>query len=235
LQNNVRFYLLAGTQHGPGPFPPVAVSASSNGQLASNPLDYWWHMRALLAALTEWVVDDIEPPASAHPTLRNSTLVRPDQVNFPDIPGAHTLANISAGYRTENPLLENQDGAGAALPLLVPQVDQNGNDMSGLLHPELTVPLATYTGWNFNNPERGDPDLLFPLAGSYIAFAPTREARESLNDPRLSIEERYTDKQDFLDKISIATQESIDARYILTSDKAGVIERASQHWDLLME
>jgi len=232
LPENVRFYFLAATQHGPGPFPPAAPG---NGQLSNNPLDYWWHMRALLAALTDWVRDDIAPPASAHPTLRDNTLVRPDQVNFPDISGVHSLANVSARNRADNPLLENQGGAGAALPLLVPQVDQNGNDMSGLLHPELTVPLATYTGWNFNNPERGDPDLLFPLAGSYIAFAPTREAREASNDPRLSIEERYSDKQDFLEKISNATQESIDARYILASDKAGIIERASQHWDLLMD
>jgi len=95
--------------------------------------------------------------------------------------------------------------------------------------------LATYTGWNFNNPGIGDPDQLFPLAGSYIAFAPNREARESTNDPRLSIEERYINKQDFLDKISIATQESIDARYILASDKNDVMERASQHWDFLRD
>lgn len=232
LPENVRFYFLAATQHGPAPFPP---EGPGNGQLSNNPLDYWWHMRALLVALTDWVTNDVAPPASAHPTLADSSLVRPDQVNFPAIPGVHTLANLDAGYRADNPLLENQGGAGAALPLLVPQVDQNGNDMSGLLHPELKVPLATYTGWNFSNPERGDPDRLFPLAGSYIAFAPTREARESLNDPRPSIEERYTGKQDFINKISIATQESIDARYILASDKAGIIERASQHWDLLMD
>ncbi len=232
LPENVRFYFLAGTQHGPAPFPP---EGPGNGQLSNNPLDYWWHMRALLVALTDWVTNDLAPPASAHPALADSTLVRPDQVNFPAIPGVHTLANLDAGYRADNPLLENQGGAGAALPLLVPQVDQNGNDMSGLLHPELKVPLATYTGWNFSNPERGDPDRLFPLAGSYIAFAPTREARESLNDPRPSIEERYTGKQDFINKITIATQESIDVRYILASDKAGIIERASQHWDLLMD
>jgi hypothetical protein len=232
LPENVRFYFLAGTQHGPGPFPPVEPG---NGQFSNNPLDYWWHMRALLVALTDWVTDDVAPPASAHPKLEDNTLVRPDQVNFPDIPGAHTLANVSARNRADNPLLENQGGAGAALPLLVPQVDQNGNDMSGLLHPELIVPLATYTGWNFNNPGIGGPDQLFPLAGSYIAFAPNREARESTNDPRLSIEERYINKQDFLDKISIATQESIDARYILASDKNDVMERASQHWDFLRD
>ncbi|MBN4059850.1 hypothetical protein JYT80_00765, partial [bacterium AH-315-I11] len=232
LPDNVRFYLLASTQHGPAAFPPAGPG---NGQLSNNPLNYWWHMRALLVALTDWVTDDVEPPASAHPRLGDNTLVRPEQVNFPDIPGVHTLINVNAGTRVANSLLENEGGVGAALPLLVPQVDQNGNDMSGLLHPELIVPLATYTGWNFSSPERGDPDQLFPLAGSYIAFTPNRETRESLNDPRLSIAERYSDKQDFLNQISNVTQEIIEQRYLLAADKGAIIERASQHWDFLME
>ncbi len=31
--------------------------------------------------------------------------------------------------------------------VLVPQVNADGNDVSGIRLPELTVPLGTYTGW----------------------------------------------------------------------------------------
>ena len=41
--DNVRIYLLAGGQHGPGAFPPVQTI----GQQPSNPLDYRWAMKAL--------------------------------------------------------------------------------------------------------------------------------------------------------------------------------------------
>ena len=61
LPDNVRFYFLAGTQHGPGAFPP---SPRESGQEMGNPTDYWWNMRALLTAMKDWVVADIEPPPS---------------------------------------------------------------------------------------------------------------------------------------------------------------------------
>ncbi len=69
-----------------------------------------------------------------------------------------------------NPLLDNQGGPGAELPYLLPQVNADGNGISGLLHPEIIAPLATYTGWNFYHPEKGDADKVVTNAGSYIPF-----------------------------------------------------------------
>ena len=63
--------------------------------------------------------------------------------------------------------------------------------MAGLALPDIEVPLATYTGWNFRSPSIGQPDDLLPLTGGYIPFPVTRAARERDHDPRLSIEERY--------------------------------------------
>ncbi len=71
LPGNVRFYLLASTQHSPVAFPDTfPIAESGNGQFPYNHLNYWWHMRALLSALKDWVVADIVPPASVHPTLK---------------------------------------------------------------------------------------------------------------------------------------------------------------------
>ena len=34
----------------------------------------------------------------------------------------------------------------SAFPILVPQVDNDGNELAGVKMPEIAVPLATYTG-----------------------------------------------------------------------------------------
>src|SRR5690606_31220514 len=122
-----------------------------NGQQLNNPLDYWWNLRALLVALKNWVVDDASPPDSRYPLLADGSLVQLAAIEFPVIPGVSMPANIKAGQRAGNPLLSGNGGLGSPLPLLLPQVDADGNDVAGLRHPELMVPLATYTGWNLTN------------------------------------------------------------------------------------
>jgi len=117
----------------------------------------------------------------------------------------------------------------------VPQVDDDGNETSGILHPEVSVPLATYTGWNFSDPDHGDPDTLVSLAGSYIPFSSTRTQRETRRDPRLAIEERYPSRQNFLTRIEDAGLLLVKERYLLEADLPSIIKRASEHWDLLME
>ena len=96
------------------------------------------------------------------------------------------------------------------------------------------MPLATYTGWNFTNADQGDPDTLVALAGSYVPFATTRRQREATNDPRPSIEERYATRQDFLAQVESAGRELITQRYLLEEDLPSILERAAEHWDLLM-
>ena len=44
---------------------------------------------------------------------------------------------------------------GEAFPVLVPQVDSDGNERDGVHLPEITVPLATYTSWNLRDPSIG--------------------------------------------------------------------------------
>ena len=63
--------------------------------------------------------------------------------------------------------------------MLVPQVDGDGNELAGIQLPDVAVPLATYTGWNFRSPKIGQPTELLPLTGSYIPFPVTRAAREA--------------------------------------------------------
>ena len=229
--DNVRVYFFGGTQHVPGAFPPPP---GSTRQEMANPTDYWWTMRALLTAMKDWVVDGVEPPPSRHPRFADGNLVPPTEVKFPAIPDVRSPRDRTAGTRQPNPWLNDRGGEGAVLPMYVPEVDADGNETSGIRHPEVAVPLATYTGWNFTHPDAGDPDTLVALTGSYIPFSVTRQDRERTNDPRPSIEERYTSREDFLGRVEAAGRALIGQRYLLAEDLSSVLDRAAQHWDLLM-
>ena len=217
---NVRIYLLAGTQHGEGAFPPVAT----RGHQPNNPTPHANVMRALLRALHRWVADDTRPPDSKHPRLSDRTLAHAAQVRFPAVPG------IGDPRRITGPA---QVAAGTVTPLphLVPQVDADGNELAGIRVAELAVPLATTTGWNFRAESVGNPSAIYSLLGSYIPFAQTRAEREAGRDPRPSIDERYRGREDYLEKIRAAAQELIRGGYLLQEDFENVVARASAHWD----
>jgi hypothetical protein len=123
---------------------------------------------------------------------------------------------------------------GWPLPLLVPQVDEDGNERAGIRLPEVAVPLGTYTGWNFRKKEIGSPDELVSLLGASIPFAATRAARESANDPRRSIEERYRSQEEYLAKVEQAADALVKAGYLLVDDEPRILQRATDQWDAIM-
>ena len=228
LPENERVYLLAGSQHGPARFPP---GPARNGQQQENPNAYSYIMRALIVAMDKWMRDGVSPPASQYPRLQDKTLVKASEVQFPAIPGVTSPKNLSPVVRASNSLLK-QDGAGTPLPLLVPQTDKDGNEISGIRLPDIQAPLATYTGWNFRSASLGGTDQLFPLLGSYIPFANTDTQRQK-NDPRATIAERYRSRDMYLEVVTKAGQKLISDRFLLAEDLQALIERAGNHWDLL--
>lgn len=230
LPENVRCYAFAGTQHGPAAFPPKPHAV---GQERANPLDFIWSVRALLPALHRWAKEGIAPPESAYPTFRDGTLVRAAEVAFPAIPGVASPRALTGGGRVANPLLRGA-GEGALLPLLVSQVDADGNERGGIRLPDITVPLATSTGWNFRQPAAGAPETLVALQGSWIPFPPTRAAREKTGDPRRSIEERYASREDYLTRYQAAADAQVKLGYLRAEDLPKIMARAGQQWDLLM-
>ena len=221
---------MAGTQHGSGPFPPT----QGNGQQLLNPTNQSWVLRALLVAMDRWVRDGVSPPASRHPRLDQGTLVDVKKVAFPIIPGVRSPLGLTAGARMANPFIKGGAGAGATLPLLVPQVDQDGNERSGIRLPEVAVPLATYTGWNFRATSVGGTNQLYPLLGSYIPFARTKSERDERKDPRPSIAERYSTRDAYLAKINESTTALVKDGFLLSEDVAPAVARAAAHWDLIM-
>jgi hypothetical protein len=187
-------------------------------------------MRALLPTLHRWVTDGTSPPASLYPTFRDGTLVPAASVAFPAIPGVASPRALAGGPRAANPLLP-RDGAGAPLPLLLPQVDADGNELAGLRLPEVAVPLATYTGWNFRTPAAGSPDETVMLAGSWIPFPPTRAARAAAHDPRRSVEERYASRADYLARFERAATALVQQHLLLAEDLPTLLREAGARWD----
>ena len=132
----------------------------------------------------------------------------------------------SAGIISKEPPL-----VGPAFPILVPQVDTDGNETGGLRMPELEVPLATYTGWNLYSAAYGPETEVAHMSGSYIPFATTRAEREANADPRPSIEERYGSRAEYLGLYAEAAIRLINEGYLLREDLPELIERARIHWE----
>jgi hypothetical protein len=230
--DNVRVYFIAGTQHSPARFPADVT----NGQQMDNPIDYWWTMRALLLAMHKWVKEAAAPPVSQYPRLTDATLVPAAAVAFPPLPGVASPRQLSAGTTVPSAFHPSRPGTPTnwSMPLLVPQVDEDGNERAGIHLPEVAVPLATYTGWNFRKAEIGAPNELVSLLGSSIPFAPTRAAREAAKDPRRSIEERYKSQEDYLAKVEQAADALVKAGYLLVDDEPRILQRAGDQWDMIV-
>jgi hypothetical protein len=238
LPPTTRIYLFAGTQHSPASFPPSRAGT----QNPANPNDYRWAMRALLAAMNRWLAEGVEPPPSRYPRLAAGELAPLEAVRFPKVPSVkfpgriHKAWRVDYGpqFRTEGIVAFEPPKMGKEFPVLVPQVDADGNELSGIRLPEVAAPLATYTGWNLRAPELGAPEEPASMIGSFIPFARTRAERRKTGDPRPSIQERYGSREDYLEKAAAAARELARQGYLLERDVPGVVEACARRWDYLM-
>lgn len=236
LPRNVRVYQFSSTQH--GGYSPVAPLPTSTGicQQLPNANSYTYNLRALLVALTRWVVDGTQPPASAYSRLADGTLVRPEGVQFPAIPGvAYDVSHLFntrllyfRGYRfderTESGILREPPIPLAAYPGLLPQVDGDGNDLGGLRSTTLQAPLGTYTGWNTRRAGFSEGDSC-DLTGSYIPFA-AHAADRAPGDPRPSLEERYGTHDGYVAAVTRAAESLLRRGYLLPGDAEATVSAA---------
>jgi hypothetical protein len=238
LPSDVRVYLFAGTQHVPAQFPPNR----GVGQHAGNPNDYTWFLRAALVALDDWIATDAPPPPSSYPRIDDGTLVPLERLAFPAIPQADLPKRVAAavhldfGPRFASAGIIDQEPPviGPAYPVLLPQVDADGNEIAGLRSPELAVPLATYTGWNLYAPEHGPADELVSLQGAYLPLGVTRAVGASRGDPRPAVLERYSDRAHYLGLVAEHALAYADAGYLLAEDVPAILRRARGHWDTII-
>jgi alpha/beta hydrolase family protein len=242
LPPNTRVYMIASAPHGPGPFPPVAnVGGGMTGRAVLNPLNYSPAVRALFRALDRWIVDDVAPPPSAYPHLSDGTLTAPSKAGWPAIPGYQLPQqplrafhlNFGADWAKGIVSVEPPE-IGTPFTVSVPAVDGDGNVRAGIRLPDIAVPLATQAGWNYRDASIGAPDRLAGEIGSYIPFARTKADRDRNGDPRLSIEERYRNRDEYVGKFAASALDLVAHGYLLPEDVADLLQHAVEHYDFAL-
>ena len=237
-----RLYFIAGTPHSAGPLYSSGPFYSRGYQYAINFAQQRWALRALLLDLDDWVRAAAKPPASRYPTLTKGELVPRASVHFPKIPSLSFpdympsvwTMDYGSDYERTRIITKEPPTLGKKLTVLVPQVDVDGNDVSGIRIPELAVPIGTYTGWNLHVPPLPNLEYLAGLVGSFEPFAKTPEERKKSGDSRLSIAERYLSKQDYLDRVERASGDLVTQRFMLAGDVEAAVRRASAMWDAIV-
>ncbi len=231
----VRRYLLSSLQHGGyrGDPPHRGIGNRQCEQL-SNPVHAGPLLRALIVALDEWVKNRTAPPEMRVPRIADKTLVEPKNLLMPKIPGlTYKGIHNGSGDRDFGPNVRMNRGViELMLPnviaphkVLVPQVDEIGNDIAGIRHPFVEAPTATLLGWNTRTREFGGPDLC-DLLGSMIPLPKTRTEADANNDPRPSLEELYSDHAGYVAKVTAAARQLQDERLLLSEDVDRIIAEA---------
>lgn len=241
-----RNYLMSSMQHGTG-------NRNNRGacQQFQNPLSSSVTQRALFIALDEWATSNRKPPRSRVPMLRDGTLVPPlpqAGMGFPEIPSVtytglmttrylfdYGLDFYETGIATINPpelpfntpSYQDDPRNGPIYPSYVPKTDSDGNDIAGVRLPDLTVPLATYTGWALRSGVWANDGC--EAAGQYIPFARTAAERAATGDPRPSVEERYPSFEAYHAKIVKALDDFVAERFLLCEDVPAEYTRLVSH------
>ncbi len=218
-----RRYFLTGTQHGAQNFPP---RSSGDVEFAYNSVDYRFAMRGLLIALNAWITGGKEPPPSAYPLLAKSELVNSRAYSFP-VAGVKTPQQPKRGYRLDfgpefaasGIITKEPPEVLAEFPVLVPAVDADGNEKSGLRLPQVAVPLATYTGWNYRTKAAGAAGEMADMIGATFPFSKSR------------VSALYKDKDDYLNQSLAVGRGLVKQGYLLEEDLLEIQSRAATQWD----
>jgi len=237
-----RLYFLASTAHSSddfcGPVPSGRTGRPKDLEHFVNFAQQRWVSRALLMDLELWVRSGVEPPPSKYPTVGLGDLVSRGQVRFPAgetirfpeyMPGIWRV-NFGDRFDRTGVITREPPELGNAYRILVPQVDGDGNDRGGIRLPEIVVPMGTYTGWNITVPQLRVMSFLAGLTGSFEPFTRTRAEREVRSDHRLSVEERYSSREDYLQRVGRAIDALVQERLVLPQDRAAALERALEIW-----
>ena len=227
-----RNYFMSSMRHGTG-----NAATRGNCQQFQNPLNSAPVQRALFLALDEWATKGTPLPGSRVPRLDNGTMAPPlpqSGVGFPNIPGVtytglqttRYLLNYgpdfyNTGIATINPPVftapyQNNPANGPIYPSYVPTTDSDGNDIAGVRLPDVTVPLATYTGWALRSGVWANDGC--EAEGQYIPFARTEAERVAAGDPRPSVEARYPSFGEYKSAVMRAIDGLVTDRLMLCED-----------------
>jgi hypothetical protein len=114
------------------------------------------------------------------------------------------------------------------IKMLVPRVDEDGNELGGVPTVLRDAPLGTYLGWNVT---AGAGDAHYDgrpfhagqvcnYIGGMVPFAKTQAQRLANHDPRRSLEERYRTHDGYVAAVKKAADHAACAGYLLAGPAA---------------
>jgi hypothetical protein len=235
--DGTRTYAFAGTPHGPRRH-SIFLEHATRAELPYNDnFDLDGALPALLVALDGWVTRGASPPASRYPRLGES-LVQPASLRFPELPNVRAPSapppawqlRLGPEYRSQG-ILAEPPRLGPRYPLLVPQVDGDGNELGSWRGMAMSVPLGTYTAWNYQYPALASFGYLAGLQGAFIPFAATEADRRKTGDPRLSLSERYGGLSGYMQAADRAAQLQISSGFLLPEERQRALMSMIISWD----
>jgi hypothetical protein len=226
----VRRYLYAAAQHSAGVAELTHLSPS--GARGANPLnmiDYTPLYRCALVNLVDWIGAGVTPPPSAVPRWSDNSAVHRDDA----LKHLSAIPSLALPEAAELPVMAALDLGpdhdrgigryparpfGAPYPSAVSALDDDGNEISGVRMPDVSVPVATHVGFNPRHGDSGGAGQIIDYFGSSVPFPRTAEERERLGDPRASLDERYSSRAAYEAAVRAAAQQLVDQRLLLPDD-----------------
>jgi len=106
--------------------------------------------------------------------------------------------------------------------ILVPKVDANGNETAGVLVPDVSVPLATYAGWNYRGSGHAVGDGCISN-GAAIPLAVNAAAQAGGTDSRATLTTLYgASRSKYQAAVSAAADALVSQGYLLQADADNV-------------
>ena len=237
---DVRIYAFAGTQHVGAVFPPSRSIEITRARYPFSVVDFSPLMRATLHNLAAWVAHDVPPPPSRHPRIADGSAATPSEVlarfaHWPDLVRVDPEKLSRLRALTLDPDAGHADypvPEGAAYPMRVSAVDDDGNEVAGIHLPDVACPVGTHTGWNPRDPRDGGEDIATIFAGFTRFLAPDEDARARAGDPRPSIASRYASREDYEARVRAVAESLVRQRHLRAEDVDWVVHNCLARHDV---
>ncbi len=260
LPPNVRRYYIGSSNHGGGAggfdtsvpgaaLPTAGATCPGNnygtGVLPANPMPHTETVNALRVHFRNWVMKNIEPPASRWPRLADGTLALANKgaIGFPTLPQLRpTVPEVDFIMPVLDydwgPGFRAVDGSGVTghvppairqvLAMYAPKVDADGNELGGVPVVLRDAPLGTYLGWNIaaSGALPFHQGQICNYVGGMIPFARTAAERRASGDPRLSLEERYGSHDGYVAAVRKAADRAQAEGFLLKDDADRLVREA---------
>lgn len=114
------------------------------------------------------------------------------------------------------------------IPMLVPRVNSDGNEIGGVPVVLTDAPLGTYLGWNVTagGARPFHQGQVCDYVGGMIPFAKTVDERMSRGDPRPSLVERYGSHAGYVQAVRRAAANAVSMGFLLQPDADALIQTA---------